>query len=340
MKLGLGLRQDSLSPVGNRSTLTAEAEKLGLDSIWTSEVAGHDALTTLAWLGRSTTRIRLGTGFCQISARSPSAMAMAAMTLDHLTAGRAFIGLDMAGPEVDEGWFGRPFADPLAVVEEYVSIVRLAMDRGRALKFEGKHFAIPAQSGMGLAKPLKSIVHPLRKRIPIILNGDSYRSRLLACGIADGWLASLCIPGVAVRRFPRTESVGQISSSNASDSFEMIADVPVAINDNLEEAIDSVRLLVADRIGRLVERSVDLPSEELADLGFMDALLKVHEQWRSGNRSQAAAAVPTSLVQLVSLVGSKEKIRDDLNTWAESPVTTLLIDCEIDTLRTMAELTS
>ena len=72
----------------------------------------------------TTERIRLGTGIAQLSARTPAATAMAAMTLDHLSGGRFILGLGASGPQVVEGWYGQPYPRPLARTREYVDIVR------------------------------------------------------------------------------------------------------------------------------------------------------------------------------------------------------------------------
>ena len=110
-------------PLGVPEGLAA-AEQLGFDSCWTAEAYGSDAFTPLAWWGAATERIKLGTSICQLSARTPTAMAMAAMTLDHLSGGRFILGLGASGPQVVEGWYGDAYQRPLARTREYVEIVR------------------------------------------------------------------------------------------------------------------------------------------------------------------------------------------------------------------------
>ena len=73
---------------------------------------------------RARRSIRLGTAIAQISARTPTATAMAALTLDHLSGGRFVLGLGASGPQVVEGWYGQPYPKPLARTREYVAIVR------------------------------------------------------------------------------------------------------------------------------------------------------------------------------------------------------------------------
>src|SRR4029078_1461460 len=145
----------------------AAAEELGFDSCWTAEAYGSDALTPLAWWGAATSRIKLGTSICQMSARTPAAMAMAALTLDHLSSGRFILGLGASGPQVAEGWYGDDYRAPLARTREYVKMVRQLLARKAPADYQGKHYQMPLPGGTGLGKPLKSITHPLRADIPI-----------------------------------------------------------------------------------------------------------------------------------------------------------------------------
>jgi alkanesulfonate monooxygenase SsuD/methylene tetrahydromethanopterin reductase-like flavin-dependent oxidoreductase (luciferase family) len=88
MKLGLQLGYWGAQPPDNHAELVAAAEDAGFDAVFTAEAWGSDAYTPLAWWGSSTRRLRLGTSVVQLSARTPTACAMAALTLDHLSGGR------------------------------------------------------------------------------------------------------------------------------------------------------------------------------------------------------------------------------------------------------------
>src|SRR3712207_2183294 len=124
LRLGLNTGYWAGGPPPGMQEMILEAERLAYDSIWTAEAYGSDCLTPLAWWGARTERLRLGTAIVQMSARQPAATAMAAMTMDHLSGGRFVLGLGVSGPQVVEGWYGRPFPKPLARTREYVAIVR------------------------------------------------------------------------------------------------------------------------------------------------------------------------------------------------------------------------
>src|SRR3984957_15705455 len=187
MKIGLQLGYWGAGPPPNAVELVQEAERLGFDSAWTAEAYGSDPLTPLAWGGSRPERAPLGSSLCQPSARTPTAMAMAALTLDHLSGGRFVLGLGVSGPQVVEGWYGQSFSAPLARTREYVDIVRQVLAREGPVTNDGPHYPLPYPGGTGLGKPPKPIVHPLRADIPIILGAEGPKNVSLAAEIADGW---------------------------------------------------------------------------------------------------------------------------------------------------------
>ena len=172
MKLGLQLGYWGTNPPQNLIETVKTAEGLGYDSVWTAEAYGSDALTPLAWVGAHTSKIRLGTAVCQLSARTPTAMAMAALTLDHLSQGRFMLGLGVSGPQVVEGWYGRPFAKPLARTREYVSIIKKVL-AGRARHQRRRTLPSPTRGrSLGPRQALKPITHPLRPDVPIFIGAE------------------------------------------------------------------------------------------------------------------------------------------------------------------------
>ena len=147
MKIGLQMGYWGAGPPPNAVELVMEADRLGYDSVWTAESYGSDALTPLAWWGSQTERVRLGTSLCQLSARTPTAMAMAAQTMDHLSGGRFVLGLGVSGPQVVEGWYGQPFPAPLARTREYVDVVRQVLAREKPVTNDGPHYPLPYPGG-------------------------------------------------------------------------------------------------------------------------------------------------------------------------------------------------
>ena len=216
MKLGMTWGYWGQRPPPDIAGVSQEAERLGFDSIWTAEAWGSDAFTPLAWIAAHTERVRLGTAVVQLAARTPTATAMHALTLDHLSNGRLILGLGVSGPQVVEGWYGRPSNKPLARTREYVEIIRRAIAREEPVEFDGEFFQHPyrGEGSVGLGKALKPITHPLRREIPIFLGAEGPKNVTQTAEIADGWLPALllALPPGGLRR-PAGRGQGRASRS-------------------------------------------------------------------------------------------------------------------------------
>jgi len=339
MKLGLQLGYWSSGPPVGAAEQVAAAERLGFDSIWTAEAYGSDALTPLAWWGSRTTTVRLGTALCQLSARTPTATGMAAITMDHLTEGRFVLGLGVSGPQVVEGWYGQSFEKPLARTREYVDIVRQVVARHQPVTNPGPHYPLPFPGGTGLGKPLKPIVHPRREEIPIILGAEGPKNVALAAEIADGWFPIFFSPN-AVKAFEPAlaEGFARSVARRSAEDFEVIAFAPIIIDDDIERAADGYRPMLALYIGGMGAKSANFHFDVFARMGYEAEATKIQELYLAGHKDEAAAAVPIRLIEDTALIGPKEKIRDDLEAWRESRATTKLVNGDVATLRTMAEL--
>jgi alkanesulfonate monooxygenase SsuD/methylene tetrahydromethanopterin reductase-like flavin-dependent oxidoreductase (luciferase family) len=114
--------------------------------------------------------------------------------------------------------------------------------------------------------------------------------------------------------------------------------VPVIINDDVEAAADAYRPVLALYIGGMGAREVNFHNNVFGRMGYEAEAKLIQDLYLDGKKAEAAASVPTELVQDVALIGPKEKIRDDLEMWRESAVTTMVVSGATDQLRTIAEL--
>ena len=316
-----------------------EADRLGFDSIWTAEAYGSDSLTPLAWWGSQTQNVRLGTSIVQMSARTPAATAMAAITMDHLSGGRFILGLGASGPQVVEGWYGQPYPRPLARTREYVEIVRQIIRREKPVDFHGEFYDMPFQGGAGLGKPLKSTVHPLRKEIPIFLGAEGPKNVALAGEICDGWLPLFFSPKEdGFYRNCLNEGFAKSGEANKADRFEVACPVTIVPGDDVEKCANMVRPFLALYAGGMGARGANFHFEVFARMGYEDVALKVQELYLQGKKDEAAAAIPLSMVEDVALVGPVDKIRDELAKWRESCITTILVSGPPQALPLYAEL--
>ncbi|SFQ58562.1 probable F420-dependent oxidoreductase, Rv3520c family [Amycolatopsis arida] len=342
MRLGYHIGYWTTGPTPGALEAIVRAEELGFESVWTAEGYGSDAFTPLAWWGASTSRIRLGTNIVQMSARTPTATAMSALTLDHLSGGRFVLGLGASGPQVVEGWYGQPYPRPLARTREYVEIVRRVVAREEPLTFDGEFFQLPLAGGTGLGKPLKSTVHPLRRRIPIHLAAEGPKNVALAAEIGDGWLPLFFSPrSDGFYRAALAEGFAR-RADGAPDpaEFEVAASVPVIVHDDVEQAADMIRPALALYIGGMGAKGVNFHHDVFARMGYADVADKVQDLYLSGRKQEAAAVIPTRLVEDTSLIGPPAKIRDELAAWEESVVTTLLLRGDAATLERVADVLS
>jgi F420-dependent oxidoreductase-like protein len=338
MKLGLNTGYWAGGPPPGATEAIAEAERLGFDSVWTAEAYGSDCLTPLAWWGASTERIRLGTAIVQMSARQPAATAMAAMTMDHLSGGRFVLGLGVSGPQVVEGWYGMPFAKPLARTREYLGILRDIWARKGPVTADGEHYPLPLPDGTGFAKPLKSSIHPLREDIPIFLGAEGPKNIALAAELCDGWLAMLYSPGEDYFADALAEGFAKPGARRSAEDFEVVATVPFIVSDDVAGAADALRPFYALYFGGMGAKGRNFHANVAIRMGYEEMIAKIQDLYLDGHKDEAAAAIPQELIERLSLIGPPDKIRHDLEPWRESIVTTLLISGDASLARTAAEL--
>ncbi len=339
LKLGLNTGYWAGGPPQGVTETIAEAEKLGFDSIWTAEAYGSDGLTPLAWWGSETQKLKLGTAITQMSARQPAATAMAAMTMDHLSGGRFILGLGVSGPQVVEGWYGMPFAKPLARTREYIKILRDIWARKGPVTNDGPHYPLPLPDGTGLGKPLKASIHPLREDIPIYLGAEGPKNIALAAELCDGWLAMLFDPrNPGYFEEALNDGFAREGARRSKDDFEVAATVPLIITDDVDAAADMLRPFYALYFGGMGAKGKNFHANVAIRMGYEEMIDRVADLYLEGKRDEAGAAIPTELIEKLSLIGPKEKVRDDLEAWRDSLVTTLLIQGDVNIVRAAAEL--
>src|SRR5437588_9992671 len=318
LKLGLNTGYWAGGPPPGASEAIAEAERLGFDSIWTAEAYGSDCLTPLAWWGAGTQRIKLGTAIVQMSARQPAAAAMAAMTMDHLSGGRFILGLGVSGPQVVEGWYGQPFDKPLARMREYIGILRDIWARQGPVAAPGPHYPLPLP-GTELGKPLKSSIHPLRTDIPVYLAAEGPKNVAMAAELCDGWLALFLSPHhESFYREALAEGFARPGARQTAESFQVAATVPLIVTDDIESAADALRPMYALYFGGMGARNANFHANVAIRMGYDAEVRKIQELYLSGNKADAAAAVPTKLLEQLTLIGPPDKIRHDLEPCRES----------------------
>jgi F420-dependent oxidoreductase-like protein len=322
--------------------LVQEADRLGVYAVWTAEAYGSDAVSPLAWLGAQTERIKLGTAIMQMPGRTPANAAMTAMTLNQLSGGRFLMGLGLSGPQVVEGWHGESYGRPLTRSREYVEIVRAIFKREAPVQYDGQLYQIPyqGQGATGLGKPLKSTLEAAPD-IPIYLAAIGPQNVELTAEIADGWLPIFFAPGKYDEIYRPHIEAGFAKAGNGKSiaNFDIAPTVSVVIHHDVEVAYNMLRPFLALYIGGMGAKGKNFYTNLAGRYGYEAEAEEIQDLYLAGDKGMAMMKVPGALIDDVALVGPRERVKERLSLWLNSPVTTMNITVfDVDTLRTMVEL--
>ena len=342
MKLGLQLGYWGAQPPTNHAELVATAEEVGFDTVFTAEAWGSDAYTPLAWWGRETTRMRLGTSVIQLSARTPTACAMAALTLDHLSGGRHILGLGVSGPQVVEGWYGQKFPKPLARTREYVDILRQVWAREAPVHSAGPHYPLPltGEGTTGLGKNLKPITHPRRADIPVMLGAEGPKNVALAAEICDGWLPIFYSPRIAgMCNEWLDEGFARPGARNTRETFEICATAQVVVTDDRPAIMELMKPHLALYMGGMGAEDTNFHADVYRRMGYADVVDDVTTLFRSDRKDEAAKIIPDELVDDSAIVGDLAYVQEQIKAWEAAGVTMMVVGARSpDEIRDLAAL--
>ena len=333
MKLGLQLGYWGAQPPTGVADLVAAAEEAGFDSVFTAEAWGSDAFTPLAWWGRETSRLRLGTSIVQMSGRTPTSIAMHALTLDHLSGGRVVLGMGVSGPQVVEGWYGQPFGKPLARTREVVSIIRQVLAREAPVTNAGPHSPLPSrgETAVGRGRPLKPIAPPRRPDLPIWLGAEGPKNVAQTAEIADGWIPIFYTPKSAGMYQPwLDEGFARPGARRTRADFEIAATCHLEIVPDAaakQAALDAMKPFVALYMGGMGAKEQNFHKMVFERMGYAELADEVQRLYLGGEKDRAAALVPDELVDDMHIVGTESEVRERVAAWEETGVTTLLLSC-------------
>lgn len=318
------------------------AEAMGFSSVWTAEAWGADAISSAAWILANTTKIKVGTGICQMQARSPALMATTALTLQALSGGRFVLGLGPSGPQVIEGWHGVRYGKPLELTEEYVSIIRKVVAREQPLTHEGEHYQIPymGPGSTGLGKPLKTILHaehPLKIYSASVSPGGIRNAAHVCDGVIPVYMDPSNYDAIGVYI---EQGFAKADTPKSLDNFDVCPYVTVSLNDDIEAARRPVKENMGFYIGGMGAKKKNYYAEYATRLGYGEQASAIQDAFLSGRRAEAFSMVPDALVDKVALVGPAGHIREQLSAWkaagTERKVAAML--CRATTVETMEVL--
>jgi F420-dependent oxidoreductase-like protein len=327
MRIGMPLQYSG--DIKDAARQVAELEKVGLDTAWVAEAYGFDGPTSLGYLAALTERVRLGSGILPVYTRTPALIAQTAAGLDHISDGRAVLGLGASGPQVIEGWHGLAYDRPLGRTRETVEICRKVWAREAPLTYEGRSHTLPLppEQGTGLGKPLKIINHPRRADIPIYLASLGPKNVELTAEIADGWLPFLFLPEKAEEVWGEALAAGHAKRSADLGPLEISAGGMLAVGEgeDTRALLDLIRPMVALYVGGMGAKDKNFYNTLARKYGYGAEAERIQDLFLAGKKDQAAAAVPQELLELTNLVGPESYVRERIAAYREAGVTDLQV---------------
>jgi F420-dependent oxidoreductase-like protein len=304
----------------------AALEQAGLDTVWVAEAYGFDSPTLMGYLAAKTQTLEIGAGILNIYSRTPGTLAQTAAGLDNVSGGRAILGLGASGPQVIEGWHGMPYDRPLTRTREVVEVVR-AMVRRETVEYHGKVFTLPlpADQGLGLGKPLKILTRPERPVVPIYIAALGEKNVRATAEYGDGWLPFLYAPEKAVDVWGDALAAGRAKRSADLGPLEVAAGGMVAVGDDVKGMLDLARPTFALYIGGMGAKGKNFYNQLVSQYGYEEEAAKIQELYLNGNKRDAEAVVPTELLEMCNLVGPESYVKERIEAFRESGVTSLQI---------------
>ena len=328
MKVAIGLHRDHIDDWDSAALYAQEAEKLGVDCIWSAEAWGYDGITPLAWLAAKTETIALGTGIIQGGTRTPALVGMTAMSLQSMSGGRFRLGLGTSGPQVVEGWHGVSFAGAVSRLAETAQIVRKVCN-GERLVHDGRHYTLPLPGGEG--KAIRSGSPPCQPP-PIYLASLGPRSLELCGEIADGWLGTSFIPETADIFFDDIRA-GAERAGRSLDDIDLEVAAGVVFTDDIERTAKEHARGIAFTLGAMGSAKTNFYNDAFCRQGWADAAKEVQRLWIQGDRDTARDRVPVELALKINCIGNEQDITDRLRIYRDAGVNTLRAGIEGDTVR-------
>ena len=313
LRVGIGSQADGPDAV----ELVREAERLGVDSVWTAEFWAGDAFTPLAFLAARTSTIKLGTGIAQLGARTPAMLAMTAQSVHRLSGGRFLLGIGASGPQVMEGWHGVDFDRPVRRTRETIEIIR-RITSGERLEYAGEVYQLPRPGGEGRA--IRSLMPP--EHLPIYVASLGPANLRLTGELADGWIGNSFLPESAdVFLDPIRE--GATAAGRTLDDLDLTVAAGLEFTDDVEEAGRRHAEGYAFTIGAMGSPTNNFYNNAFERQGFGDDVRAVQRLWLDGDRDGARRRVPTALGLGTNLIGTDDLVRDRLRLYRDAGITTL-----------------
>lgn len=306
------------APLGPRGVdFVREAEKLGVDCVWSAEFWAGDALTPLAYLAGRTSTIRLGTAIAQLGARTPAMLAMSALSMQALSGGRFVLGIGTSGPQVMEGWHGVRFDKPVRRTRETIEIIR-KVSAGKRLQYDGQIYTLPLPGGEGRA--IRTMMPPMH--VPIYIASLGPANLRLTGELADGWIGNSFFPETA-GVFLDPIRQGAAAAGRELSDLDLTVAVGVEFTDDVEEAGRRHAEGYAFTFGAMGSATNNFYNNAFARQGYGEDVREVQRLWLAGDHDAARKRVPIGIGLGTNLIGPDATIRERLRLYRDAGITML-----------------
>jgi probable F420-dependent oxidoreductase len=280
------------------------AEQLGYESAWVAEGHGGDQFAVLAACATQTSRILLGTSITSVFVRTAPTIAMAAATLDDLTAGRFILGVGSSHKVQVEAEHGMAYGKPLTRVRETVEVIRRLLQEGR-ISYQGETIHI---EGFDLW------FTPRHRTVPIYASAVSQKMTALCGEIADGIiLTRSTLATAAIVRGQLAE--GARRAGRDSGQITVTTLLPAAVGESRREALDALRPGLAFYAGFFPRYN-----RMMAEHGFVKEAVSIAAAWSRGDREAAERAVSDELIDATSVAGTPAECRERVEAYRRSGI--------------------
>lgn len=220
MRLGTMIGADGTnSTLDDIIAIAKNVEDKGLDNVWLANIFSFDAISTLALIGRETSRIGLGTAVTPTYPRHPTAIAQQALTTAAASNNRFTLGIGLSHQLVIEGMLGMSYDKPAKHMREYLSVL-MPLVRGEAANFQGEQYRV---QGVELSIPGAD-------NMPVVVAALGPTMLKIAAQMADGtntWMVG-----------PNTMENHIIASLKdaGNDDPTVVAGLPIVLTTNVDDA--------------------------------------------------------------------------------------------------------
>jgi len=265
--------------------------KTNTDTVWVPETWGMENFSMLGAVSTKTTKQKIGSSIINIYSRSPSSIAMGAVTVDSLSNGRLILGLGTSSKSIVESFHGHKFEKPLQRMKECVEIIRLVTS-GKQVNYNGDIFKL---------NNFTLLIKPMRKEIPIYLAAINKKMVDLTWSIADGVIFYLR---------PLNEMKNTISKMQSKKKIDVTCQLITCVSENSEEAIERAKKTVAFyvSVGNIYRKF-------LADNGFQNETSNIFKEFKKSGFKSNHELVSDSMLQSLAISGTPDECKKQLENF-------------------------